>query len=236
MPDGKSKCPYCFSPLNAYSEPVPNRANYASVSPAAQSQRPSLQASVPDIYDKNVRGIVIVNKPEGTGTGCIISKDGLILTNAHMAFSKKEKAFYSAVEVIIDNVSYTGQLINANVPHGDNDVALLKVDGTFDHILKFGDSSTLRNGDEVIAIGNSLGLGMSVARGIVSDTRKSVEGSILITSDVATNHGNSGGPLFNTRGEVIALCVSGIDGAKGMNFFIPINRVLDILAAWGYKF
>ena len=236
VPDGKSKCPYCFSPLNAYSEPVSSRSSYVSPSPAYQNQRPAPQKSVSDIYDRNIGGVVLINNPEGTGTGCLITNDGLILTNSHMVYCEEQNGFYAAVEVIINNVSYRGELLHANLPDGDNDVALVKVEGTFNNALKFGDSSTLRNGDEVIAIGNSLGMGMSVARGIVSDLRKNVSGSILITSDVATNHGNSGGPLFNTRGEVIAICVSGMDGAKGMNFFIPINRVLDILAAWGYKF
>ena len=91
VPDGKSKCPYCFSPLSAYSEPVSSRSSYVSQSPAYQNQRPAPQKSVSDIYDRNIGGVVLINNPEGTGTGCLITNDGLILTNSHMVYCEEQR-------------------------------------------------------------------------------------------------------------------------------------------------
>ena len=118
-----------------------------------------------------------------------------------------------------------------------NDVALVKIDGRFPNQLRLGNSDTLRNGEEVTAIGNALGYGINVTRGIISDVHKEFHGEYLLTSDVGINHGNSGGPLFNSKGEVIAMCVSApSEEHEAFNFFIPVNHVLEILRGWGYKF
>lgn len=233
VPDGKSKCPYCFSPIEVQLTP---NSGYGS----SDYQMPAPQKSVSNVYDKNVEAVAIINNESGTGSGCLISRDGYILTNGHMVYDEDNKVFFEYVQVILEGQKYLGKVVKGNVPrrgYDSEDVALVKIDDPlpYNH-LKFGDSSKLRNGDEVIAIGNSLGMGISVSRGIVSDTNKRVGESYLLTSDVSTNKGNSGGPLFNTKGELIAMCVSGMMYAKGMNFFIPVNHILDILRGWGYEF
>ena len=178
----------------------------------------TINQSAADIYSKNVDGVVLIHDLENkaAGSGFILSKKGLIITNAHVIYNEEN---------------------NSTVPDGDNDVALLKID-TSDHLheLKVGNSDNLKNGEEVISIGNALGRGISITRGIVSDNKRILNNSTYIMSDVAINSGNSGGPLFNEKGEVVAICVSSHVNAEAMNYFIPINHIKEILKKWGINY
>ncbi len=199
----------------------------------------TLNQSASEIYAKNVDGVVLIHDIENqaAGSGFVYDcKKGLIITNAHVIYNETKKTASNDLYVEILNKKYTAKVLHNTVPIGDNDVALLKVE-TSDklHELKIGDSDNIKNGEEVISIGNALGRGISVTRGIVSDNKRFLNNSTYIMSDVAINPGNSGGPLFNEKGEVIAICVSSHVDAELMNYFIPINHVLEILKNWGIK-
>ena len=189
------------------------------------------------VYDKNVAGVCIIRNIEGqcSGSGFIYKSNGLVITNAHVIYYDEENRPSRKLEVLVNGTLYKASVINSNEPDGDDDIALLKIESTnLFHELKIGNSEKVHNGEEVIAIGNPLGEGLSITRGIVSDAQRRYGSEHYIMSDVTINGGNSGGPLFNDKGEVIAICVSSRVQADNMNFFIPINHVLSYIHRWGY--
>jgi serine protease Do len=165
---------------------------------------------------------------EAAGSGWIISKDGLIVTNNHVV----EGA--SNVTVTLED----GREYDATAVHTDpfTDLAIVQIDAKNLPALSVGDSSIMRPGDWVIAIGNSLGLGISATKGIVSAmgvsiTTESGELYNLIQTDAAINPGNSGGPLVNLAGEVIGISSAKVSevGVEGMGYAISTQEALPIL-------
>jgi serine protease Do len=161
----------------------------------------------------------------GTGSGFIISPDGSILTNHHVI---------DGAERILVTLS-DGRALRARVvgTDPDTDIALLKIDGeTQLPVAKMGDSSALRMGEWVCAIGNPLGYDHSVTVGVVSYLgRKLFDASLddYIQTDAAINFGNSGGPLINMRGEVIGINAAISARASNIGFAVPINGATAIL-------
>ena len=163
----------------------------------------------------------------GTGSGFIISSDGLILTNAHVVDGA-------------DRVTVTlkdGRTIDGEVMGKDDltDMAVVKIATEKLPTVEFGDSDALQIGEWAIAIGNPLGLDNTVTTGIVSGTgRNSAQIGVgdkridFIQTDAAINPGNSGGPLLNSKGEVIGINTAIIRNAQGLGFAIPINAARDI--------
>lgn len=174
---------------------------------------------------------------KGAGSGVIISEDGYIITNYHVI----EGANSVTVTLRDGKTSYTAAVIGSD---SDNDIALLKVDAKGLSPATFGDSSTLAVGDYVVAIGNPLGeLGGTVTDGIISALARDVtienKNMTLLQTNAQISPGNSGGGLFNAKGELIGI-VNAKDSAtevEGIAFAIPINNVLDIiddLKSYGY--
>jgi serine protease Do len=161
----------------------------------------------------------------GTGTGFIIDADGSILTNNHVI----ERADRITVK-LSDGRNLRARVIGADP---DTDVALIKVDGQSKlPVAALGDSSTLRTGEWVCAIGNPLGYEHTVTVGVVSYLgRKLFDASLdnYIQTDAAINFGNSGGPLINTRGEVIGINAAISSRASNIGFAVPINGATAIL-------
>ena len=177
------------------------------------------------------------------GSGIIISKDGYIMTNYHVVEYADPK-----------NSSYTGTILEAFLSDGkqakakfiggdsENDIAVIKVDLTGLTAAELGDSSKLLVGEQVVAIGNPLGMDFagSVTTGIVSALNREVQtdGKVLnlIQTDAAINAGNSGGALLNPSGQVIGINTAKIS-ETGVGFAIPINDAKPIaeeLIAYGY--
>jgi len=167
-------------------------------------------------------------KKVGSGTGFIISSDGMILTNKHVVLDKQ--AEYA---VLTNN----GESFPAKVLARDpvKDLAVIKIEnGNKLKPLKLGNSDNLQIGQTVIAIGNALGeFQNTVSVGVVSGLKRTVTASgsgitevleNLIQSDAAINKGNSGGPLLNLKGEVIGVNVAMSQGAENIGFAIPINE------------
>ncbi|MBI6088057.1 trypsin-like peptidase domain-containing protein [Clostridium perfringens] len=169
-----------------------------------------------------------VKEQEGLGSGFIINEDGYVVTNYHVINGAQE------VKVIFSD----GKEVNAKVVNYDaeRDIAVIKItdDVKMPGIAQLGDSSTVKAGEEVIAIGNPLGKEFSstVTKGIVSSPNRKMKtenGNVLdyIQTDAAINPGNSGGPLINSKGEVIGINTAKKVGEdiEGIGFAIPINEV-----------
>ncbi len=161
----------------------------------------------------------------GEGTGFIIDADGSILTNHHVI----DRAERITVK-LADGRSLKARIIGSDP---DTDIALIKIDGEKGlPVAPLGDSSTLRMGEWVCAIGNPLGYEHSVTVGVVSFLgRKLFDPSLdnYIQTDAAINFGNSGGPLINSRGEVIGINAAISSHASNIGFAVPINGATAIL-------
>lgn len=183
-----------------------------------------------DVYNNCIKGVVEVRNPEdgSVGSGFIISST-LVATNAHVVELNGGPA--NKISVVLDGVEEKVEVVYYGTPKTSNDIAILRSDSPIRgaKVLTLGDSKTVQNGDEVCCIGNSLGEGLCITKGIISDANRTIDDEKFIMSDVATNNGNSGGPLFNVKGEVIAICVMSRINAVGMKYFIPINNLKDIL-------
>jgi serine protease Do len=161
----------------------------------------------------------------GSGSGFIIDGDGSILTNNHVV----DRAERITVK-LSDGRTLRARLIGADP---DTDIALIKVDGQAGlPVAPLGDSSTLRMGEWVCAIGNPLGYEHTVTVGVVSFLgRKLFDMSLdnYIQTDAAINFGNSGGPLINARGEVIGINAAISSRASSIGFAVPINGASAVL-------
>ena len=169
----------------------------------------------------------------GTGSGFVIDTNGYILTNAHVVDGAT-----TIYVTLTDKREFKAKLIGSDPK---TDVALVKIEANNLTKLPIGESSKVRVGEWVLAIGSPLGFDNTVSAGIVSAKGREVNDSItpFIQTDVAINPGNSGGPLINTRGEVIGInsqIYSKSGGFMGISFAIPIDeaiRISDILRANG---
>ena len=195
----------------------------------------SLLPSVVDVYCK------FKNGQEGSGSGIIISTDGYIVTNYHVVKNAQGITIYT-----ISNTQLSAEVIFTNETH---DIALIKVNSSSLSVPDLGSSSKLKIGEEVIAIGSPLGLSSTVTKGIVSARRDLLnvqlqldENSFITVSipgaiqhDAALNPGNSGGPLFNSKGEVVGInnmgfSLSGSDA--GLNVAIPIDLIFPEITTY----
>ncbi len=162
--------------------------------------------------------------PRGVGSGFIISADGFVLTNAHVVEGADE-----VFVTLTDKREFKAKIIGSD---RRTDVALVKIDGSNLPRLTMGDSSKLRVGEWVIAIGSPFGLENTVTAGIVSaNSRDTGDYLPLIQTDVAVNPGNSGGPLINMRGEVVGInsqIYSRSGGYMGISFAVPIAEAIRV--------
>ena len=177
-----------------------------------------------------------------SGSGFIVSDDGYILTNYHVV----EYAYQgkTTVDVILhDGTRYDAAIVGVEA---DNDVAVLKIEASGLNSAKFGDSDSLRVGDVVYAVGNPLGeLEFSMTTGNVSaldrliSTEANSDAINMFQIDAAVNSGNSGGPVYNAKGEVIGIVTAKYSdtGVEGLGFAIPINdaaKIANDLITKGY--
>ena len=162
----------------------------------------------------------------GTGSGFIISADGLILTNHHVVEGADE------IKVrLTDNREFTGKVLGSDAK---TDIAVVKIDAKDLPYLTMGNSDELKVGEWVAAIGSPFGLDNTVTSGIVSAKSRKLPSDQyvpFIQTDVAVNPGNSGGPLFNMKGEVVGInsqIFSTSGGFMGLSFAIPSNLAMQI--------
>ncbi|MEJ8850688.1 trypsin-like peptidase domain-containing protein [Variovorax rhizosphaerae] len=167
------------------------------------------------------------NQERDLGSGVIISSDGYILTSAHVIADTDETQVR-----LSDGRRFSARIVGCDKR---TDVGLLKIDARGLHAAVVGDSSKLAPGDWVAAIGTPFGFHGSVTTGVVSATNRYVAGSgeiPFVQTDVAINPGSSGSPLFNARGEVVAInsmIYSGSGGFMGLSFAVPMNLAMRIV-------
>lgn len=186
------------------------------------------QEDLPEIFRHffGRRGNPQEQPQQSLGSGFIISDDGYILTNNHVV---------EGADQIVVRLSDRREM-EATVVGLDKrtDLALLKIDGSSLPVVELGDSSTLKAGEWVLAIGSPFGFDHSVTAGIVSAVNRSLPNENyvpFIQTDVAINPGNSGGPLFNLEGEVIGInsqIYTRSGGFMGLSFAIPIDVAMNV--------
>jgi serine protease Do len=162
----------------------------------------------------------------GLGSGFIVSPDGLILTNAHVVRDASE-----VTVKLTDKREFKAQVVGSDQ---QTDVAVLRIEAANLPTVKLGNSEDVRVGEWVVAIGSPFGFENSVSAGIVSAKGRALpDGTYVpfIQTDVAVNPGNSGGPLFNLKGEVIGInsqIYSHTGGYQGLSFAIPVDLAMKI--------
>ena len=174
-------------------------------------------------------------KASSLGSGFIIKEDGIVITNNHVISNAED------ILIRVGDKEYDAEVIGAD-PYMDLAVLKIKTKDKFKPV-SFGDSSKARVGDWVVAIGNPFGLGGTVTSGIISARNRQIgltRYEDFIQTDASINQGNSGGPLFNIKGEVIgvntAIIAPGQSGSIGIGFAIPANaasNVIDQLLKFG---
>ena len=202
----------------------------------SQNQMPQFPEGSPfdeffkDYFENERRNSPSQRPITGLGSGFIISKDGIIVTNNHVIEGADE------ITVILSNQKeFTAELLGRD-PKAD--LAVLKIDPgtTILTAVEWGDSESMRVGDWSIAIGNPLNLGGTVTAGIISAISRDLRGSgpyvKFLQTDASINRGNSGGPLFNIEGKVIGIntaIISQTGGSIGLGFAIPSNSAKKIV-------
>jgi serine protease Do len=162
----------------------------------------------------------------GLGSGFIVSPDGVILTNAHVVKDASE-----VTVKLTDKREFKAKVVGSDA---QSDIAVLRIDAKDLPVVKLGNSQDVRVGEWVVAIGAPFGFENSVSAGIVSAKARSLpDGTYVpfIQTDVAVNPGNSGGPLFNLKGEVIGInsqIYSRTGGYQGLSFAIPIDLATKV--------
>ena len=216
----------------------------AALGGCAHAARPGCSTDIPTLFDRVSPAVVMISaqsinpyKVQGRvshiiGSGFIYDSKGLIITNSHVAFGRQ------ALYVTLDD----GSVVAAHLLGADPiyDIAVLQIPkpekGKFTTV-PLGDSEQLRVGENVIAIGNPLGLDQTVTRGIVSGVNRILPGTPLslseplIQTDTPINPGNSGGPLLNMCGEVIGMNTAIVPDAQNIGFAIPVNLIKTVLPA-----
>jgi serine protease Do len=212
---------------NAVAGPFPlaqTRATAASALPSEVDLQPGAgEGTVIRVAQQASPSVVLVERQGGSGSGVIVERNGIVLSNAHVVGDAP------AVQVTLaDGRRVAGQVLGRDPTV---DVAVIRIPITDAPAAPLADSDRLQVGQTAIAIGNPLGYERSVTTGIVSALNRSIQGATLealIQTDAAINPGNSGGPLLDSQGRVIGINTAIIPGASGLGFAIPINLANNI--------
>lgn len=182
--------------------------------------------SVKDLVTRFAEGVVLIQTPDGLGSGFVITKDGHCVTNYHVVEGQTRVAvtiFHRTENGEFERKSIRNVKILSLNPHFD--LALLQIpkqDELEFRPVYIAPDDSQREGDSVFAIGSPLGLERSVSEGIVSTKNRNMEGIVYIQTTAQINPGNSGGPLFNNRGQVVGVINMKLTFGEGLGFAIPV--------------
>ena len=201
--------------------PAPATPNATASAPFSADEE-----SVIQIARQLSAAVVSISHRGGSGSGVIVRSNGVMLTNAHVVGNSR------TVDVgLADGRRLTGTVLGRDP---SLDIAVVQVDAQDLPAARMGNSDELQPGQTAIAIGNPLGLERTVTTGVVSAVNRSPRGIMLeglIQTDAAISPGNSGGPLLDSRGQVIGIntAVLSAPGAQGLGFAVPINLAQDVV-------
>ena len=192
-------------------------------------------SSLRNLVDELGEAVVLIRTPIGLGSGFLIHSDGYIVTNDHVVAGERQ---ISVTQFKGSGAKMTKQNfdnVKIVASGGNLDLALLKIEGQ-DEKFKFpfvtlGSSADLKQGERVFAIGSPLGLERSVSEGIVSLRNRIISDRLHVQTTAEISPGNSGGPLFNYRGEVVGVNNMKVvaQGAEGLGFSIPVDSLKNFL-------
>ena len=192
-------------------------------------------SSLRNLVDELGEAVVLIRTPIGLGSGFLIHSDGYIVTNDHVVAGERQ---ISVTQFKGSGAKMTKQNfdnVKIVASGGNLDLALLKIEGQ-DEKFKFpfvtlGSSTDLKQGERVFAIGSPLGLERSVSEGIVSLRNRIISDRLHVQTTAEISPGNSGGPLFNYRGEVVGVNNMKVvaQGAEGLGFSIPVDSLKNFL-------
>ena len=222
---------------NGTGELIVTNGNHAETIGETIGVGKSYDYSLIDIFEKSEESVVQVNvlrgeSDGGMGSGFVYSEDGYVITNQHVVRDAQK-----VTVTFLDGESYIGEVIGTDQ---DLDIAVVKVSpsNTYLQPIKIGDSSKLKVGERIAAIGNPFGLSGSMTSGIVSQIGRLLPQESgysipdVIQTDAAINPGNSGGPLINMKGEVVGIntAIQSATGEfSGIGFAVPSNTVKKVV-------
>lgn len=191
------------------------------------------ERTVKELVSRFGEGVVLVQTPDGLGSGFIINERGYCVTNYHVVEAQTRVAvtiFHRSDNGDFERVAIRDVKILALNPYFD--LALLEIPAQKD--LEFrpvfvAEDDSQREGDNVFAIGSPLGLERSVSEGIISTRNRNMDGIVYIQTTAQINPGNSGGPLFNTRGQVVGVINMKLTFGEGLGFAIPVAYLKHFL-------
>ncbi len=183
------------------------------------------QKTTPDIYRDANPAVVEIEGEQKSGSGFMISSDGIVVTNYHVVAGEKTVSvrLTNGLELTTDEVLAEDQQL---------DIVILHINGKGFPKLRIGDSARVSPGDSVVVIGNPLGLNSSVSEGLISGIRE-IDGMKLLQISAPISPGSSGGPVLNHAGDVIGVVRATIVGGQNLNLAIPANVVTSLMATGG---
>lgn len=197
------------------------------------------QITTSEAAERYAPAVVLVKTAAGLGSGFFINKEGDLVTNFHVIQGEKHIAVTRFITdgKIMRRVVYKDVEIVATAPFHDLAVLRIKEFDTEITPVIFEPEEDLKIGAPVFAIGNPLGLERTVTEGVLSQTHRNFGGILYLQVDAPVNPGNSGGPLFSARGQVIGIINMGVSAMEGLNFAIParhLKYMLDHLDAFAF--
>ena len=222
---------------NNTSELIVTNGNYGETVGEVTGIERGYEYSLIDIFEKSEESIVQVSvlrgeSEGGMGSGFVYSDEGYVITNQHVVQDAQK-----VMITFLDGEAYIGNVVGSD---RDLDIAVVKVEPTNTYLqpIKIGDSSELKVGEKIAAIGNPFGLSGSMTAGIVSQMGRLLPQETgysipdVIQTDAAINPGNSGGPLINMKGEVVGIntAIQSATGEfSGIGFAVPSNTVKKVV-------
>ena len=186
------------------------------------------EKTVAQIVEEQARAVLVVynfgpgRALQGRGSGFLVRPNGIFVTNFHVVEGS------AAVAIKLpDRREFAATGIVALRP--DLDLAVLKVEAQGLPVVALGDSDAVKVGEQAVAIGSPMGLENTVSDGLISAIRKAGPGGRILQITSPISPGSSGGPLFNTKGEVVGITFAGFDEGQNLNFAIPINNAKPLI-------